>query len=1166
MAVSTRTDEQYLAAEPGASAWVSANAGTGKTYVLVDRVIRIMLEGVAPERLLCLTFTKAAAAQMASRVHQALSHWVTLRDDELVEVIEASIGSTPDAEKLKLARTLFARALETPGGLKIQTVHAFAEALLRRFPLEASVSPHFEVLDEQIVQGLLAEARSRVLTSGAESADSDIAEAIEFLVGRLLEDRFDGLLNGLLSARGDLAEIFSMRDYEDVVAELYEIIDLPPGVSEASVLEDFCNPTNFDETALQNAVDVLANGSITEKKTADALQTWLAADDRPAASLKLMRYFVTKAKEGWRQKATSSIYSKKLSEADPALAALLDGERARALSAQRAALKAGVIQATSAALLVGQHILAEFAKLKTAAGGLDYNDLILKAGELLQAPDVAPWVLYKLDGGIDHILVDEAQDTSPDQWNIIWAIASEFFSGAGAHEDVSDLKRTVFAVGDEKQSIYRFQGADPAMFAAMNERFRQSAENAARRFEAVQLERSFRSTPEVLQVVDAVFHEAPAREGVMAEDFAMKHLPNRENEAGLVELWPAIQPDESVADDTPWHAPVDYVGKADPKVQLAVRLADQIDSWLKTGEQIGTPPRLLDPGDILILVQRRNDFFDAMIRELKAREIPVAGRDRMRLCEQLVVMDLIAIGKFALLPEDDLTLAVVLRSPICAVSEDELFELAHKRPGSLWQSLRRAADDSARFHDVVERLSPVLGQADVKRPFEFYSNILSDMGGRKNLIHRLGFDAMDPMDEFLARAIEYERNAVPTLQGFLNWFEKSDVEIKRDLEQERGEVRVMTVHGAKGLQAPIVILPDTCAVAGGRNDVRLLPASLPSRAAEEIPNMARLSEAKLPLWVPTRDEEDDVTHALREGLGAEDTEEYHRLLYVALTRAEDRLYICGFEGKNGRTKECWYDLVAPSIERLGKEITLLSGEVGFRLGEPPALSDKKQVQDDDQALALINPPNWVHRHAPEVGPMKRSLRPSHLVGEEPPSLSPLTELDDSRFERGRLIHSMLQNLPVVDRDKRQEIAAEFLERRKPDLDDDQRAALVLETLAVLNDPAFADVFGEGSLAEVPISGSVDGAAFYGLVDRLLVRNDDVLVVDFKTNRPPPETEAGINSDYIAQMAAYRAALQEIYPDHVIRVALLWTDGPTLMPISDDSLNEYAGLKENFSTS
>lgn len=1128
---------QLAAADPSRSVWVSANAGTGKTRVLIDRISRLLLAGTPPGRVLCLTFTKAAAAEMANRLRERLGAWTLMADAALYDDLLKLLGREPDEAQTVRARRLFAQVLDAPGGLKIRTIHAFCESLLGQFPLEAGVAPHFQVIDERTSAELLAEARAATLIGAFAGRDPGLTDAVRHLAELADESGIDGVIRELAANRRRLRDLVAAHGSVAALGRAVRtVLGLAPGDSADSLVAAAAADGAFDAAALLRACRALDQGTAGDQERATAIRAWIENPATRAAGLTsaYAEVFLTKAGE---PRAEKGLTTKDARTADPDTLPILLAEQQRICALAERLKAAATARATEALLTFADALLGTYDALKDGRALLDYDDLVLKVRGLLRAGGRAAWVHYKLDGGLDHILVDEAQDTSPEQWDVVAGLADEFFAGAGARATT----RTLFAVGDEKQSIYSFQGADPAAFERMHQAFAERAREAGQPWRAVEMPLSFRSTWTVLRAVDAVFAASAAADGVTFHGRPIHHLSNRDGQAGLVEIWPTVKP-EPVPETDPWDAPLDQLPALSPPVRLAERIAGRIAAWLKAGEMLASEGRPIKPGDVMILVRRRERFAEAMIRCLKERGIPVAGSDRMVLTEQLAVMDLMALGRFLLLPEDDLTLAEVLKGPLVGLDDDDLFALAWGRDGTLWEALRLRAGERETWQSAKDGLGRLLDRADFVPPFEFFSDVLGPGGGRRKILGRLGVDAGDPLDEFLALAQMYERDHVPSLQGFLHWLEAGRTEIKRDLEHGRGEVRVMTVHGAKGLQANVVFLPDTCTVPDPRLDARVLWHEADPPAA---------------LWPAFRANEEATCRALREAARMRQAQEYRRLFYVAMTRARDRLYVCGWETTRGRGEDCWYNRIEAALKERAEVVDVGFDEPGWRVSDPQTEAPDGRGEAAAEAADAGPPPAWVLRPPPPEADPPRPLTPSHPDGEEPPVVSPLGGDDGLRFRRGRLIHALLQTLPQLAPSVRLAAAEAFLARRAHGLDAAAQSAIAAETLAVLEHPEFGIIFGPAGRAEVPLVGTVGGRSISAQVDRLVVMPEAVLVVDFKTNRPAPSDPAAVPVIYLRQMAAYRQALGAIYPDRPVRCALLWTDGPRLMPLPDSLLDAHA---------
>lgn len=1103
------------ASDPTLSAWVAANAGAGKTYTLANRVARLLLADARPEKILCLTFTKAAAAEMQHRLFKQLGEWAMLPDDVLAAKI-GEIGAV--ADDLPKARRLFAKALETPGGLKVLTLHAFCQLVLTRFPLEAGVTPGFDVLDDGEARALIADARQKVLER-AGRGDTRLAEAIATIAIEKGEARLnDTLAAALGNDRRKMDRFFDGLNgtpFEDAVWRAHGVPRDWDGAQE------FCRELRRDIGILKDMRDWLASGKTNnDAESTAALAGFLAL--REDGFIVLREWFLTQKGE-----ARKALASKALERSRPELFSHLTKlqERFCALEDQHRAARAARL--TNASLTLIAAVRDEYSKAKEHRGVLDYDDLIVKALTLLEKADTAQWVLYKLDNGIDHLLIDEAQDTSPEQWRIVRKLAEEFFAGEGLAKGT----RTIFAVGDEKQSIFSFQGADPSQFDINRHHFEQLAVRAGQSFVDQCLKTSRRSAPEILSFVDKVFADPGARAGLTSRQEAIEHPAHRAEALGGVEFWTALKPLKTSVPDP--YLPVDAPERDAPVVTLAKRIAGQIREWLDGAHMLPGHDKPISPGDIMILLPRREPFGGEVIRQLKLRHIPVAGADRIVLTEQIAVMDLMALGRFVLQCDDDLNLAALLKSPLCGLSEEELFTLCHQRPGTLWQALAERQAEAA-FAAAHIFLGEMLGRADYAPPFEFFNHALIALGKKRELVARLGPESQDAIEEFLSLALGYERGATPSLEGFLDWVARGNTEVKRDMEKGRDEVRVMTVHGAKGLEADIVILPDT--------------ATLPDPPWRKGHLIYQEGGVLYPL---AADEAPKVVARAKAAETEEMLAEHRRLLYVALTRARERLYVCGFENKQRMREGVWYELAQRAAASLGRPI-VRHGEEAHAFGHV----ENRKGAAPSPAAAVTKLEPWMSRPAPPEHASPRLIRPSDALP-EPSSFSPLRK---DPFQRGNVVHALLARLPEIAPDARKDSAIRYA--RAQGFGEDDAAALADETIRVLDDPEFAPAFSPASRAEVAFLANLPelgpGAQVNGRVDRLAVTDSEVLIVDFKTNRPPPAREEAVSPLYLAQMALYRAAATRIFPGKRIVCGLLWTAGPFLMRLPDALLEAQMG--------
>ena len=1161
---------QAVAAEPSLSAWVSANAGSGKTHVLAQRVIRLLLGGADPSRILCLTYTRAAAANMAGRVFRNLSRWATLPDDALAAEIAGLEGSMPDAERMAFARRLFARALETPGGLKIQTIHAFCEAVLHQFPLEANIAGHFEMLDGQMEAALLAEARREMIATAAAGIDdgnSELADAFAAVLSLGGEMGLEQLLAAIVSRRdalrGFIAEVGG--DGEPRFLALDRAFGFSGDETPAGIAAGLW-PDRYFTSVLATGIGRHASAAGKAKAQDFAADLSAAARiDDPLERLSALRalFLTRKAGEGWTAKSTRNIMAKGVGEYFPDLPEEFERFAGEINEAGDRIALLSMVQGTRAALVVADWLIARYERLKSARGFLDFNDLITRTVALLSRRDAGPWVQYKLDKGIDHILLDEAQDTSPEQWAVVKALAGEFFAGHGAR---GVGRRTVFAVGDEKQSIYSFQGAEPESFALGGRFFRERVEQAKARFRHVRLARSFRSTWDVLSAVDLVFADEANRDGLTRDPEPVEHLAIRDNAPGHVEVWPSLSP-VSVEEPDDWTQSIDHASA--PAVRLACQIAATIRNWLATGERIGEKRRLLNPGDVMVLVRKRDRFIHALSRELKNLGVPVAGADRLLLTDHIAVQDLLAAARVALQPDDDLSLAALLKSPAFGFDEDELFSLAAGRPGSLMSALRDAAEGGGKAQVAWRAIARWRNEAGYVSPFAFFSGLLARDGLRRAFIARLGPEAGDVVDEFLNFCLAAEKTGTSELEALVALLDRGGPEVKREMDQTRGEVRIMTAHAAKGLEAPVVFLVDGGAAPFSAGHLpRLMPFDAPGRAWR----------GKGFLWRAGADTANRFCAGLEAEARRKAEQEYRRLLYVGMTRAEDRLIVCGYHGARGRNDGTWHAMVEAALAAApatAREVHPATGETVLLYRVTPQGAATPPQADEARPEAVIPPPPAaLFSPLPPPPVLPRPLAPSGAAAAIEPEAdagffagSPVLDADAApslALERGTALHRLLQMLPEVEAARREEAALAYLARAGAGWPEGEREALWRSVGRVLGDAAFAPLFAPGSRAEVAVMGTVEVAgaprAVSGKIDRLAVTDEAVLIVDFKTGRAPrSKAVEALPPAHVAQMALYGALLRPLYPGRDIRAALVYTQAPLLVPLDGEALARALAL-------
>ncbi|NLS26963.1 ATP-dependent helicase/nuclease subunit A [Sphingomonas sp. S2M10] len=1107
---------QKRASDPGRHIWLSASAGTGKTQVLAARVWRLLLAGTDPSAILCLTFTKAGAAEMSERITGRLAYWVRAKDEELAADL-AALGESIGPERRATARTLFAKVLDAPGGgIRIQTIHSFCQSLLAAFPIEAGLVPGFRPLEAREEAVLARETLAEMLVDARREGREGVIEAIGALSLRLGEGGAEGFLQECARA-GEALEGLP----RSIQPWLRRAFDLPAGDIRES-LATSCGDNGFDVRTLRNIGSANAAwGTARGLDRADIIAAWLGrSPEERAATLDQLHLVWATAKGEPRS------FAKGQAPQDPdyAEAAMrLHGRCGELLAMQ---VRAAYVDLLARGLEAGRDYARAYAAAKRRLGAVDFDDLIGRTIALLRQEGMGEWVRYKLDQVTEHVLIDEAQDTNPSQWAIVSAMADEFFAGEGAR---GDRLRTLFTVGDYKQAIFGFQGTDPIFFQAAFERFKQLAniqsdyEAELRELEQLSLTHSFRSTRPVLEFVDTAL-------GLLPEP-GMGPMSDREPHAsevpgpGTVTLWPPVIEGGSDADEESW--------LGDATRELAARIARAIKGWIGT-LPLASKGRMLAPGDVMVLVKRRGELASLIVARLYAEGVPVAGVDRLRLNAPLAVQDLLAAIRFALQPEDDLSLASLLVSPLIGWSQDALMAGAVRERGGLWRHLRETqpAEKLAPLYDLLRR-------ADLATPYRFLEELLSGpMQGRRKLLTRLGEEARDPIEELLNAALTFETRATPSLQRFLDWFDRGDVEIVRDAAQPQPAVRVMTAHGSKGLQAPLVILADATVD--------------PTRSPRSFLKWAPEGDEKLPIFRPRSAERDGaLAEALAEA-DARELQEHWRLFYVAATRAEERLVIAGALGPQAKgepPKASWYAASAAALDALG----VPADEAGVRafhgvVPQAPVRAVSASPAEPPASRPVL--PGWLHAPAPQEARPPRPLAPSSL-GDDRVADPPPGPALRAAAERGRLLHALFERLPGVSPSERRGAADRWLAGAGGLVDAGERAALIDSALAVTEDPRFAELFGPDALGEAPIAAVVaEGVVVSGTVDRLVVLPDRVRVVDFKTGRRAPASLEDVPPYHLRQMSAYVAALRVIFPERAVEAALLYSAGPVLYALPE----------------
>jgi ATP-dependent helicase/nuclease subunit A len=1113
--------DQARAADPRAHAALSASAGTGKTQVLTGRVLRLLIAGARPETILCLTFTKAAAAEMANRIGARLAAWVRMKDADLKKDLFA-LQERNDPATVKRARQLFARVLEAPGGLRIQTIHSFAQTLLAAFPAEAGISPGFQPLEGRAEQELVRATLANLLADAESAGDAQLLDDVRRLSLRLGEGPAIDYLKSCARAADALTEMAADR----IEPRLRELLQLPDGSVE-DFLASHCGDELFDCDLLRAiAAGNQAWGTSTGAAVVEKVERWLAMTpvERGAALPDLAGIVFT-------QKGDLKKVSAGQIKADPYYAA--HAETLAEAIGELLAIQGGIrlVGDMAAGLRAGRAFAAAYGQAKRSAGLADFDDLIRWAQTLLQQPGMGEWVRYKLDQRTDHILVDEAQDTNAAQWDIVRALTEEFFTGSSESEG---RLRTLFMVGDFKQAIFGFQGTNPREFERMRVEVREKAAGAseddrALEFRDLSINASFRSAQAVLDAVDAMVREV-GFEAMGLPERPPLHLAHHSTRPGSVDL---LKP---FAADADAEAEAEENCLSDDVLRYADAIADQVKSWVDAAPLLDSTGRPLAPGDILILVRSRGELASLIVARLFLKRVPVAGIDRLFLSRPFAVRDLLSAVAFAVQPLDDLNLANLLVSPLIGWDQQQLYDLAHGRGKvRLWRALRDRAAERTDFAAAHEALAGLLAMADYTTPSRFLETLLSGpLDGRRKLYSRLGLSARDPIDELISAAFEFERSEIPSLDRFHAWFARGDVEIQRDPSERANVVRVMTVHGAKGLEAPYVLLADAL------GDPAKLGRSNPPLAIE-------VDAGKFPVIRPRKAEMVEPFAGIAELEEARDLQEHWRLLYVAMTRASERLILGGILPSRGIPENSWYQRIERALGGLGAKPVddAIWGHAVRYSGAGRARAVKPRAARKPTAPIAV--PDWARQAAPVEARPPRPLAPSAIAADDSAAPPPGPAMRAAAI-RGTAIHHLLERLVEVAPGERRAAALAWLGRAGVIAEAQAREEIADQVCAVLSDPRFADLFGPGSLGEAPLAATLpDGRVIAGTVDRLLVEEDKVSVIDFKTGRVPDDA-AAIPPSHLAQMAAYSEALAVIFPGRSVRASLLYTNGPRLFEL------------------
>ena len=1117
MLVQEATRRQNNAASGLSSVWVSASAGTGKTYVLTKRILGLLLQDntLKPHEILAVTFTRAAAREMEERLRLELSVWATCTEDELRVSLEKMLGETPSKMHIQRARTLFAEFLDN--AVESNTIHGFCQKILAQFPLEADISPAFNLIEGQEQSELLRKAKSSVFMHALEGTlkpawvfdyyaytygEKKLSEALDSFVNE--STRYQKYLKSYGGIEGVKKELLNTLNVEEELT----------GDTFDAYCKKLCAVPNVYMDILQKGAESLLQGGKVAQGLGVLLKEYL--NDETAPWEKLKNIFITPSSGKVRSQGFPDAKARKFG--GDTLWDMMHKFADHIVDIEEKLKAANAYLITVSYLELGSQILQSYEKLKYKSGVLDFDDLISKTADLLKNTEKSEWVRFKMDQKIRHVLLDEAQDTDNDQWIILKAIIDEFYAGVGQHEG-----RTFFAVGDMKQSIYRFRGAQPHVFGSMKKYLHQHQEQSDIPVAVEELMVSFRSTEPVLNFVDSVFAQTNRHHAV--DDMAKEILHNavKVGSSGVVHISPLLEAENEDVEPEPWSLPTRQNKQNSLQTEIAEKTAKQILDLLNSKDVLESTGTYIEPGDIMILLRSRSSM-SSLIAALDRYYIPHGGADQVTLQSETVVQDLLALLKFVSNQDDDLSLAHVLRSPLVGLNDaqfDALFVEKNKFQ-NLWQCVDKTCSYGAVLqsvtrafykHDLQGFLTWVIQQLNIRGVY--YS--LMSMRDEKSPVVAVD----DALDTLLNMAMDVTKKGEGVLK-LIHMLDTQTLNLKRETDAGN-KVRLMTAHGSKGLESPIVIMPDTTGqfYKNMSNDTGLWHVN---EDGSDSLFLHRISIKSAPAFQETLIEE-EKERIFRDEM---------RLLYVALTRSKERLYISGVKKHGYNSENCWYGHILEAVHSTDCFTQISQGEYLFKVDNNlKAQTKEKPLEPVEEKL-----PAWVESLAPNERGLTLVHASDSLKRKE--QLELLSEKQREKlFKRGQLVHKLLEFLPDLQKGEWHKKGMNFLKQVAPEYCDLEKENLVQSAVAVLE--TYPEFFGENSKAEIPLAANLNGYRLEGVVDRLVVAEKEVIAVDYKTNAQIPEI---IPADYQKQMQFYKKALQEIFPEKEIKAALVWTSADT----------------------
>ncbi len=1069
---------QLKASDPNISVWTMASAGTGKTKVLIDRLMKLLVRGANPQKILCLTFTKAAANEIKLRINQEIERWSKSDDDELQLMLKNLFGFDPKKQFLSKAKNLLPELFKSPEPIKICTIHAFCQYVLKKFPIEAGISPTFKIIDELLMHQVLEKLKKELFF------EKSCKNAIKYFAQNFHETTIDEILHEIISGKF-LSLTDSFSDAQTYKGYLSQKIGIPMNNTEDIVQSYVLNipikeqislkSENSKDAEIINSINAYLSLSLKEK-----IRRWR----------NLNAIFLNTD-----QNKRVSILSKKTKDQNPHLAELLKEWQINFANLIKEIANNTALNASCYLYEIAESLLAKYQSFKVQNEYLDYEDLVFFTNKLLSKSIDKDWVLYKLDGGIDHILVDEAQDTSASQWHVIQNLISDFFSGQSRQDD-----RTIFVVGDEKQSIYSFQGAD--IKALQNTKYLISSgmKNANKDYKNVQLTNCYRSTQVVVDFIQKSLNQSSA-------NFKVPDVKSmRPTSLGRVELWPML-PQLGQKKGAFWPAPTQIHTHEATKVQVSRIIASYVKNLLSKKIILPSTKAAIKESDITILVQRRNAFTDLLIDSLRKEGLSVCGLDRIKLQSNLSILDVIAIAKFVLLPSDNLNCAIVLKSPLFNLKENELHEIVFGK--TIWNNL--CSSTNPVHKEIFSKMQDILKLYADYSVSDFFFLLLDCLGLRTLLLEANCKSDDQVIDEFLQVTKRFESEIGGNLYNFVDWFENNELQVKRDPLSEGG-IKIMTVHAAKGLESSVVILPNAISLNINENRICWI-------------------EDDCVLFLP-RDKSDLITSykALEE---EKSYQEYLRLMYVALSRCKDYLIICSDSSHKEAHKSSWYSIASNAIMQLGVSIkSELLEQLGLK-GNIWVLQsqDFEICKKNEELLAPKTKESLITQKWSQGSPSATAL--SQIA-------SPPLEEEDSAALYGSIVHKLLEE--SANGELPQEIFNHPLLFR---LSLEERTKTISRLKNLFSTDFWQGLFNDKVYTEVPFFDHKNDQSFVGRIDLLAVSEFEVRIVDYKTDAFVPKSEKDIPTKYLEQMHRYKTAISKIYPNQKISAFILWFENCTL---------------------